>query len=38
MSYINLLADTCKDRNTIAIDSVSSILSLQAVATILFSH
>jgi len=36
MSYVSLLADICIDRNSLAIESVSSILSLQAVAVILF--
>lgn len=36
MAYVSLLADICIDRNNLAIESVSSILSLQAVAVILF--
>lgn len=37
MAYLNLMADVCKDRNSNAIDTMSSILSLQAVAATLFS-
>ena len=36
LAYINLLADLCMDRNSEAIENVSSILSLQNVVTILF--
>lgn len=35
LAYVNLLADICIDRNINSIESVSQILSLQAVAVIL---
>lgn len=36
MSYVNLLADTCMDRNNEAIKNVSAFLTLQMIVTILF--
>lgn len=38
LAYVNLLADICKHRNSGAIESVSVILPLQAVAAILFDE
>lgn len=35
VSYINLLADVCMDRNNEAIEFVESVLPLAAVSTIL---
>lgn len=36
IAYINLLADTCMDRNTTAYSNVPEFLSLEMVVTILF--
>lgn len=36
IAYVNLLADICSNRNTVAIQNVSALLSLQNVTAILF--